>query len=67
MAQASTPALALDYNEKVALSLAAAFGTGLGVVTWAFNRESRLSRQSKSHLRKVSFYTLAGIGTTWGA
>ena len=57
----------LDYNEKVALGLAATFGTGLGLVTWAFNRETKLSRQAKSHLRRVSFYTLAGIGSTWGA
>ena len=70
MATATAPAesqpASLDYNEKVALGLAAAFGSGLGLVTWAFNRESRLSRQAKSHLHRVSLYTLGGIGTTWG-
>lgn len=64
---AAAPAAPLDYNEKVALGLAATFGAGLGLVTWTFNRETRLSRNAKQHLRRVSLYTLGGIGTTWGA
>lgn len=62
----ATASAGLDYNEKVALGLAATFGVGLGVVTWAFNRDTKLSRQAKAHLRRVSLYTLSGIGATWG-